>query len=202
MTDEEKLVINDSGTIRTFPDKESFKEWEKEGDKEKTLEIEGNFLEGCTCPKTRLEIKDSGRLDFPGCVCPETLEVKDSSIFFYDPTPRPIMSVTPSATIIIESPTGKKLTLDFETDKLIVIGDLEPDEAAQVFIEALDNMFFKRILEDKLTSYKQQVKEAFNCLLSECALMSYSKDYDTALDIRQKIVNKMEELGLEAKNGK
>ena len=41
--------------------------------------------------------------------------------------------------IVIQNDLGKKLKLDFNTDKLIVTGDLEKSEAAERFFEHLNN---------------------------------------------------------------
>ena len=57
--------------------------------------------------------------------------------------------------IVIQNDLGKKLKLDFNTDKLIVTGDLEKSEAAERFFEHLNNYFLQFI-------NKQKVKDAID----------------------------------------
>ena len=55
-----------------------------------------------------------------------------------------------SAHIIrITNPKGKTLDMNFKGDKLIVSGDLKPNEAARIFFDNLDAYFQKRLLEER-----------------------------------------------------
>ena len=49
--------------------------------------------------------------------------------------------ITPAHSIILNNPEGKELIIDFSGDKVIVTGELEYNEAAKLFFEALDSYF-------------------------------------------------------------
>ena len=66
-----------------------------------------------------------------------------------------IMNVEPSYNIHICNLNGKKLILDFNTDKLIVSGDLEYDEAAKLFFDSL-NYYFGGVIDKQV---KEKLKE-------------------------------------------
>ncbi len=51
-----------------------------------------------------------------------------------------------SNTIMIVSPSGKKLTLDFNGDELKTYGDLKFDEASKIFFNCLNNFFKKHFI--------------------------------------------------------
>ena len=57
--------------------------------------------------------------------------------------------IEPTHTIVIVSPKGKKLTLDFNGSKLKTYGDLKPDKAAEQFFKALD-WFFQGAIKKQL----------------------------------------------------
>ena len=53
----------------------------------------------------------------------------------------------PAHSIIISSPSGKELNMDFEGDTLMVYGDLQLDSAAIIFIRELVERYSTRIGE-------------------------------------------------------
>jgi len=52
-------------------------------------------------------------------------------------------SEEPNRNIVIQAENGKNLTLDFNGEKLKVYGDLEYDESAKLFFDALNGYFEK-----------------------------------------------------------
>ena len=62
-----------------------------------------------------------------------------------------IDSTKPNHTIVIENNNGKQLILDFNTNKLKVSGDLDYDDAAKLFLDALKKQFnfFKESINEK-----------------------------------------------------
>ncbi len=70
----------------------------------------------------------------------------DTSMFDNDMA---IQDITPAHSIIINNPEGKELSIDFSGDKVIVTGELEYDEAAKLFFEALDS-YFQDVIDKKV----------------------------------------------------
>jgi len=69
-----------------------------------------------------------------------------------------IKKIEPNHTIVIHSPSGKELILDFNGTRLKTSGDLKPDKAAKLFFDSLD-WFFREAIENSKKEPKKSLSD-------------------------------------------
>jgi len=93
-----------------------------------------------------------------------------------------ISSIKPVHNIVIQSPNGKSLTIDYGGSKLVVTGDLEYDKAAEQFFNALKK-YFKAAIKSDIEKLKSSLLDLnlMNTKVSEWT----SEDMKDAITIKK-----------------